>query len=54
MGWSDVSYHGNSVNNPNIDRIGAEGVELDRFYVFPICSLTRTALIFIAFTMTRS
>lgn len=44
MGWSDVSYHGGTVKTPNIDRIGSEGVELDRFYVFPICSPTRTAL----------
>ncbi len=44
MGWSDVGYHGSKVDTPNIDRIGAEGVELDRFYVFPICSPTRTAL----------
>jgi len=44
MGWDDVSYHGSSLKTPNIDRIGREGAELDRFYVSPICSPTRTAL----------
>ncbi len=44
MGWGDVSYHGSTIKTPNIDRIGKEGAELDRFYVFPICSPTRTAL----------
>jgi arylsulfatase A-like enzyme len=44
MGWNDVGYHGGKVETPNIDRLGAEGIELDRFYVFPICSPTRTAM----------
>jgi arylsulfatase A-like enzyme len=44
MGWNDVGYHGSKVQTPNIDRLAKEGVQLDRFYVFPICSPTRTAL----------
>ena len=44
MGWSDVGYHGSQVRTPNIDRLGKEGMQLDRFYAFPICSPTRTAL----------
>jgi arylsulfatase B len=44
MGWNDVGYHGSTIQTPNIDRLVREGVELDRFYVFPICSPTRTAL----------
>lgn len=44
MGWNDVGYHGSTIQTPNIDRLAKEGVELDRFYVFPICSPTRTAL----------
>ena len=44
MGWNDVGYHGSKVQTPNIDRLAAEGMQLDRFYVHPICSPTRTAM----------
>ena len=44
MGWGDVGYHGSEFPTPNIDRLVAEGVELDRFYAFPVCSPTRVAL----------
>ena len=44
MGWSDVGYHESRIQTPHIDRLAAEGVQLDRFYVFPVCSPTRTAL----------
>ncbi|MBC8289545.1 MAG: sulfatase-like hydrolase/transferase [Planctomycetes bacterium] len=43
LGWADVSYHGGYVKTPNIDRLAGEGVELDRFYVCPMCSPTRAA-----------
>ena len=35
LGWADVGFHSNRIPTPNIDRISEEGVELDRFYVFP-------------------
>lgn len=44
MGWNDVGYHGGDVETPSIDTLVEEGLELDRFYVHPICSPTRTAL----------
>ena len=44
MGWSDVGYHGSTIKTPNIDGMVKNGVELDRFYAFPICSPTRTAM----------
>ena len=44
MGWGDVGYHGSEIQTPNIDGLVAEGVEMDRFYAFPICSPTRVAL----------
>ena len=43
LGWNDVSYHGSEISTPNIDRLVREGVELDRFYAYPVCSPTRTA-----------
>ena len=45
LGWADVGYHGEEViETPSIDRLAAEGVQLDRFYSTPICSPTRAAL----------
>jgi arylsulfatase A-like enzyme len=44
LGWNGVGYHGGFVRTPNIDRIARSGVELDRFYVSPMCSPTRAGL----------
>ncbi len=44
LGWNDVSYHGSAIRTPRIDALAAEGVELDQFYVFPVCSPTRAGL----------
>lgn len=44
IGWSDVGYHGGDIDTPSLDRLAAEGVQLDRFYTTPICSPTRAAL----------
>jgi len=45
LGWNDVGYHGAPIETPNIDRLAREGVELDRFYVQPICTPTRASLL---------
>lgn len=44
MGWNDVSYHGSEIQTPTMDRLAKEGVELNRFYVHPTCSPTRSSL----------
>jgi len=44
LGWGDVGYHGSSIQTPNIDRLSQTGIQLDRFYVAPISSPTRTGL----------
>ncbi|MEM6804001.1 MAG: arylsulfatase [Bacteroidota bacterium] len=44
MGWKDVSYHGSEIQTPTLDRLASEGVELNRFYVHPTCSPTRSSL----------
>ena len=44
LGWNDVGYHGSEIRTPNIDRLAAEGVELNRFYAHPTCSPTRASL----------
>lgn len=45
MGWGDVGFHGSKIRTPNLDRLAREGVRLDRFYVNPICSVTRASLL---------
>ena len=45
LGWSDVGFHGAQINTPNMDKLAFEGVILDNYYVQPICSPTRGALL---------
>ena len=45
LGWNDVGYHGSEILTPNLDRLAAMGVKLERHYVFPTCSPTRAALL---------
>lgn len=44
LGWADVGWHGGKFKTPVLDRLAREGVELDRHYVQPVCTPTRTAL----------
>ena len=46
LGWSDVGYQNISlISTPNIDRLASEGVILDNYYVQPLCTPTRAALL---------
>ena len=46
MGWGQPGFNGGTeVATPNIDRIAEEGVKLTQFYVQPVCSATRAALL---------
>jgi arylsulfatase A-like enzyme len=45
LGWADVGWHGSKFKTPNLDQLVREGVELDRHYVQPVCTPTRTALL---------
>ncbi len=44
LGWKDLGYHGSEIETPNIDGLAADGLMLERFYVQPICSPTRAAV----------
>lgn len=51
-GFNDVSYHalknGNDTNiilTPTLDALAAQGVKLENYYVQPVCSPTRAALL---------
>ena len=46
LGSADVGFMGSKdVRTPNIDRLAKEGVVLQSFYVQPVCSPTRAALL---------
>ena len=44
LGWADLGFRGSDIDTPNIDRLAAEGLVLNRFYAMPICTPTRSAL----------
>jgi len=44
LGWNDVGFHGSEIETPHIDSLAAGGVQLDNFYVTPVCTQTRIAL----------
>lgn len=44
LGWGDVGYHGSRIHTPNIDNLAKNGTRLNQFYVQPVCSPTRGAL----------
>ena len=44
-GYRDVGYHGSQIRTPNLDRLAAEGVRLENYYVQHVCTPTRSQLI---------
>lgn len=44
QGYADVGWHGSEIKTPNLDRLAAAGAKLEQFYVQPVCSPTRAAL----------
>src|SRR5215510_15450933 len=44
LGWKDVGFHGSDIKTPNLDKLAQEGARLEQFYVQPMCTPTRAAL----------
>lgn len=45
LGWKDVGFNGSTdIKTPNIDRLAATGAKFTQFYVQPMCTPTRAAL----------
>jgi arylsulfatase A-like enzyme len=45
LGWKDMGFHGASeIKTPHLDKLAAGGARLDQFYVHPMCTPTRAAL----------
>lgn len=45
QGFHDVGYHGSEIHTPTLDRLAAQGVKLENYYIQPICSPSRSQLI---------
>ncbi|MGC1273237.1 MAG: sulfatase-like hydrolase/transferase, partial [Planctomycetaceae bacterium] len=46
QGWGDIRSHGNErIDTPHLDRLAADGVRFERFFVDPLCAPTRAALL---------
>src|SRR5476649_2174826 len=44
LGYTDVGFNGGDIKTPNIDKLAKSGAKLSAFYVQPVCSPTRAAL----------
>jgi arylsulfatase A-like enzyme len=44
QGFADVGYRNPELKTPHLDRLAATGVKLEQFYVQPVCTPTRAAL----------
>jgi arylsulfatase A-like enzyme len=45
LGAYDVSWRGSKIKTPNLDKLAFSGARLEQFYVQPVCSPTRAALL---------
>lgn len=43
-GFNDIGYHNPTIKTPTLDKLAAEGVRLENYYVQPICTPSRSQL----------
>ena len=44
LGWNNVGWHNKEMLTPVADQLVADGIELDRHYVFYFCAPTRSSM----------
>ncbi|XP_074545724.1 arylsulfatase I-like [Halichoeres trimaculatus] len=44
QGFNDIGYHNPTLKTPTLDKLAAEGVTLENYYVQPICTPSRSQL----------
>lgn len=47
LGYADIGYHGGAgqIKTPHLDKLAYQGVRLENYYVQPVCTPTRSALL---------
>ncbi|KAM4727776.1 arylsulfatase I-like [Anableps anableps] len=45
QGFNDIGYHNPTIKTPTLDKLAAEGVILENYYVQPICTPSRSQLL---------
>ncbi|XP_061879098.1 arylsulfatase I-like [Entelurus aequoreus] len=45
QGFNDIGYHNPAIQTPTLDKLAAEGVKLENYYVQPICTPSRSQLL---------
>ncbi|KAM8847726.1 arylsulfatase I-like [Synchiropus picturatus] len=45
QGFNDIGYHSSDIRTPTLDKLAADGVKLENYYIQPICTPSRSQLI---------
>ena len=45
LGWNDIGTRNAKIVTPNLIKLAKDGVELQRFYAYPVCSPARAGLL---------
>lgn len=45
QGFNDIGYHSSDIKTPTLDKLAANGVKLENYYIQPICTPSRSQFI---------
>eukprot|EP01083_Nonionella_stella_P222788 794653_1 len=45
QGWNNIGFHNKNIITPTINALVAQGIRLDRMYVYKFCSPTRSSFL---------